>query len=470
MNGQPYTFLSQPMKRLPLATLALALLTIAPLRAQVARPHAVAEAAALLPWSQQIAIRESWLTTRHALLLPMMRRHKIGMWIVVNEEFHDDPLSQYVAPPRPYTGNRDFFVFIDGGEQGIKKFAITAYTEENLARFFDAPFTEPRPPATTLRDLYQQYKPATVGLGIRGRRGQTRSLGYDAYRFLAETLGEDAEKTFVSAGDLIEEYLDTRLPEEAEHYRAAVTVTEAIVKRALSNAVITPNRTNVGDVRRALFDMLGAAGVRTWFQPDLRVQRAGEDIARSRGFLAVAPESTVIRHGDVVHVDFGISYMGFDTDWQKMAYVLKPGERDAPESFKRAMANTNTLQDAVMLRHARPGFTGGSVFTNTMTEMKQRGIEAMVYSHPIGTQGHGLGASIDFRSPLRSDTTAQNSRLRLGSYISIELNTATPIPEWNGKKLFVMMEDDAFLTEQGFRFFRPRQESYYLIKASGNAM
>jgi Xaa-Pro aminopeptidase len=153
-----------------------------------------------------------------------------------------------------------------------------------------------------------------------------------------------------------------------------------------------------------------------------------------------------------------------------MAYVLKPGEGDVPESFKRAMANTNTLQDAVMLRHARPGATGGSVFTNTMVEMKQRGIEAMVYSHPIGTQGHGLGASIDFRSPLRSDTTAQNSRLRLGSYISIELNTATPIPEWNGKKLFVMMEDDAFLTEQGFRFFRPRQESYYLIKASGNAM
>ncbi|WP_411282327.1 M24 family metallopeptidase [Gemmatimonas sp.] len=450
---------------------ARAMAQSSPARPVVAsRAFAVAEAAALLPWSQQIAIREDWLTKRHALLLPMMRRHKIGMWIVVNEEFHDDPLSQYVAPPRPYTGNRDFFVFVDGGEQGLKKFAITAYTEENLARFFEAPFTEPRPPATTLRDLYQQYRPTTVGLGIRGRRGQTRSLGYDAYRFLAETLGEDAEKTFVSASDLIEEYLDTRLPEETEHYRAAVSVTEAIVKRALSNAVITPNRTTVGDVRRALFDMLGAAGVRTWFQPDLRVQRKGEDIATSRGFLAVAPESTVIRPGDVVHVDFGISYMGFDTDWQKMAYVLQPGERDVPESFNRAMANTNTLQDAVMLRHARPGFTGGAVFTNTMAEMRERGIEAMVYSHPIGTQGHGLGASIDFRSPLRSDTTAQNSRLRLGSYISIELNTATPIPEWNGKKLFVMMEDDAFLTEQGFHFFRPRQQSYYLIKSSGNAM
>lgn len=435
-----------------------------PVRGAAARPMRVPEADALLPWSQQIAVREQWLVQRHAMLLPMMRRHGIGMWIVVNEEFHDDPLVHAIAPPRPYTGNRDFFVFIDAGDQGLKKFAITGYTEENLARFFDAPFTEPRPPAATLRDLYQQYKPATVGLGIRGTRGQTRTLGYDSYRFLAETLGPEAEKTFMSAGELVQEYLDTRLPEEMEHYRTAVTVTEAIVRRALSNAVITPGVTTVGDVRRALFDMLWAAGVRTWFQPDLRVQRASGDVATSRGFLAVAPEGTVIQRGDVVHIDFGISYMGFDTDWQKMAYVLKPGERDVPAGLKQAMANSNTLQDALMQRHARPGMTGRAVFNATMAEMRERGIEAMIYSHPIGNQGHGLGTSIDFRSGLRSDTTAQNSRLRLGSYISIELNTATPIPEWNGKKVFVMFEDDAYLTEQGYRFFRPRQEQFYLIR------
>ena len=427
-------------------------------------PARVAEADSLLPWSQQIAIREQWLVKRHEMLLPMMRRHGIGMWIVVNEEFHDDPLSQYVAPPRPYTGNRDFFVFIDGGAEGLKKFAITGYTEENLARFFDAPFTEPRPPATTLRELYARYKPATVGLGIRGTRGQTRSLGHDSYRFLAETLGPEAEKSFVSAGELVQEYLDTRLPEEMPHYRTAVRVTEAIVKRALSNEVITPGTTTVGDVRRALFDMLWAAGVRTWFQPDLRVQRASGDVATSRGFLAVAPEGTVIERGDVVHIDFGISYMGFDTDWQKMAYVLKPGERDVPAGLKQAMANSNTLQDALMQRHSRPGKTGGAVFNATMAEMKERGIEAMIYSHPIGAQGHGLGASIDFRSALRSDTTAQNSRLRPGSYISIELNTATAVPEWGGKKVFVMFEDDAHLTENGFVFFRPRQEQFYLIR------
>lgn len=434
--------------------------------AAVARADArVPEADSLLPWSEQIAVREQWLTTRHAMLLPMMRRHGIGMWIVVNEEFHDDPLTQYVAPPRPYTGNRDFFVFVDGGDAGLKKYAITGYTEDNLRRFFDAPSDEPQAPAAALRDLYTRWKPATIGLGLRGRRGQTRALGYDAYRFLVSTLGEEAEATFTSADELVQEYLDTRLPEELPHYRTAVLVTEAIVKRALSNAVITPGVTTVGDVRNALYDMLWAAGVRTWFQPDLRVQRVGEDIATSRGFLAVAPEATRILPGDVVHIDFGITYMGFDTDWQKMAYVLRPGESDAPIGIKRAMANSNRLQDALTQRHARPGLTGGTVFNATMGEMREQNIEAMIYSHPIGAQGHGLGTSIDFRSPLRSDTTSLNSRLRLGSYMSIELNTATEIPEWDNKKLFVMFEDDAHLTEQGYQFFRPRQEAFYLIRS-----
>ena len=430
----------------------------------------LATGGALLPWSQQIAIREGWLVKRHALLLAMMRRHAIGMWIVVNEEFHDDPLAQFVAPPRPYTGNRDIFVFVDGGDQGLKQFAITGYTEENLARFFDVPTTEPRPAGPTLRTLYETWKPKTIGLGISGRRGQTRSLGHDAFLFIADAVGPEGAAKFVSASDLIEEYLDTRLPDEMEHYRAAVAVTEAIVRRALSADVVTPGRTTVGDVRRYLYDALWSAGVRTWFQPDLRVQRASGDIATSRGFLAVALEATVIEPGDLVHIDFGISYMGFDTDWQKMAYVLKPGETAPPPGLRAALANTNTLQDAVMLRHARPGLTGGAVFRATMAEMKDRNIEAMVYSHPIGTQGHGMGAGIDFRAANRSDTTALNSRLRLGSYISIELNTATVVPEWGGKKVFVMMEDDAYLTPEGFRFFRPRQEAFYLIPGTAKAL
>lgn len=418
---------------------------------------------ALLPWSQQIAVREGWVKARHAALLPMMRRHGIAMWIVATEEFHDDPLVQHVAPPRPYVGNRDFFVFVDAGAEGLRKIAITGYTEDNLRQFFET--GEPVPAEVRLGQLVEQFKPKTIGLAIGGNRGMTRSLTHDTYQLISGAVGTPPGTSIVSAQDLIEEYADTRLPDEMPHYATAVTLTEALTRRALSSEVIRPGTTTVGDVRRWLYDALWAHGVRTWFQPDLRVQRRGAPGATSRGFLAVAPEATVIERGDVVHLDFGLSYMGLDTDWQKMAYVLREGESDVPGGLKTAMKNTNTLQDALTRRHSRPGRLAADVYTDTMAEMKAAGIEAMIYSHPIGLHGHGLGASIDFRAAQRADIGQQaQKRLRLGSYISIELNTATPVPEWDGQKVFVMMEDDAHLTGTGWEFFRPRQEQWYLVR------
>nr|MCU0619667.1 aminopeptidase P family protein [Gemmatimonadaceae bacterium] len=371
-----------------------------------------------------------------------------------------------IAPPRPYTGNRDLFVFIDAGDAGLRRVAITGYTEDNLRRHFEAPGVgdEPAPPARTLRELWERHRPRTIALGIGGRRGQTRTLGHDAWRFIADAMGPEAAQRFVPAAPLVEELMDTRLPAERPHYVAAVAATEAIVRRALSNEVITPGVTTVGDVRNWLYDALGRNGLRTWFQPDLRIQGAERPAPSSRGFLAIAPESLVIRPGDVVHIDFGVTYMGFDTDWQKMAYVLRPGETDAPDGLKAAMRNTNALQDELMLRQARPGRSSGEIYRATMAAMRERGIEAMIYSHPIGLQGHGLGASIDFRGAVRNDSLQPAPRLRPNSWISIELNTATPVPEWGGRKLFVMMEDDAELTDAGYRFFRPRQESWYLIR------
>jgi Xaa-Pro aminopeptidase len=409
-------------------------------------------------WSQQIAIREQWLVKRHAMLLDMMRRHNIDMWVVVNEEFHNDPLTEYIAPPRPYTGNRDIFVFLDTGTT-LRKVAITGYAEENVKRFFEEE-DEPKPADQQLAALYARYHPKRIGLSIDARRGVQRSLTRDSYLLLAKSMGEGAESHFVSAADLIEEYSDTRLPEEFESYKTLVELTDQITKRAFSNEAITPGKTTVGDVRRWLYDAMWAAGVGTWFQQDLRLQRKGLVPTTSRGFLGIAAEKTVIQPGDVLHVDFGISCMGFSTDWQKMAYVLRPGERDVPEGLKKAMANTNTLQETLMSA-SRPGKVAGEVYKETMDEMTKRGIEAKVYSHPIGDQGHGLGAGLDYRAAQQS--ASEGKRLRKGSYISIELNSATAVPEWDGQRVFVMMEDDAYLTDDGFKTFLPRQTSYYLI-------
>ncbi len=397
------------------------------------------------------------------MLLDMMRRHDIALWIVVNEEFHDDPLTHLVAPPLPYVGGRDLFVFADAGDIGLRRVAVTRFADEHLRRFFESP-TEPRPAEEVLPELLAEIDPQKIALSVDGKRGVTRSLTRSSYDWLVDIIGPEMSRRIVPAEPLIEEYLDTRIPDEFDHYRRAVALTAELCRRAFSNEVIEPGVTTVGEVRWWLLDRYLDYGVEPWFVPDLRVQREGLEPATSRGFLAVAPESMVIERGDLLHMDIGFNYLGLATDWQKMAYVLRSGEDDPPEGLRRALASTNRLQDALCTT-ARPGRTAGEVYEEAMAEAGRRGIAAQIYSHPLGNQGHALGPSIDFRSAERDDAEERRAKqLRPGCYMAVELNTSAEIPEWNGQKVWIMEEDPAHLTETGFEFFVPRQEEFYLVK------
>lgn len=413
----------------------------------------------LLSQREQMDVRETWLRKRLGTqLLPMMKRNGIDMWIVVNEEFHSDPVTEHIVPPIPIVGRRDLFIFIDQGER-IDRIAMVRYDEERLNSHYRLLMPARDKFGEALKKIVDERNPKTIALNIGGRRGQQSGLTYDGYKFLAETLGPENERKFVSASKLLTEYFDTRLPEELAHYEKAVLATDVITRRAFSSEVIKPGKTTVADVRWWMMQKVNNLGLGIWFQPDLRIQRQQTQTGTTGQFLSVAKEAEIFQPGDLIHVDFGLIYMGLSTDWQKHAYVLKQGEKDAPAGLKTALKNTNRLQD-IMFGFARAGMTGTEVYDATVAECKKQGIDAMIYSHPIGAHGHGLGAPIDFRRGLGGD----EDRLRLGSYTSIELNTSTNVSEWGGQKVTIMAEDDAVMTDAGFKFIRPRQTEFYLIR------
>src|SRR4029079_19755271 len=116
---------------------------------------------------------------------------------------------------------------------------------------------------------------------------------------------------------------------------------------ALSSEVIRPGTTTVGDVRRWLFDRAWDLGVSLWFTPDLRVQRKWKAAEAPRGFLAISDEGVVIERGDVVHLDFGFTFMGLNTDYQRMAYVLRDAEETATAGLEGSLSNTRALPAAL---------------------------------------------------------------------------------------------------------------------------
>ncbi len=425
----------------------------------------------LLGVREQFDLRVRWLRDRHALLLPMMRAHNVSMWIVMNEEFHNDPLTEHVAPPMVYVSRRDAHVFVDGGERGLLRYSNYWRPTSTYSEFFE-PLPAPRSDRGTsnlslgLRELVAREQPATIALAIGGSRGQDGGLSKDSYDLIADAIGEAYTKKIVPASSLIEEYLDTRLPDELEHYRKLVHVTDLLAQRLLSNEVITPGVTTAADVTWWFNEQVAHLGVGAtqWFEVHTAVQRFDSVAGAMIPYVHPAPDDYVFRPGDVVHLDCGFNYLGFASDWQKVAYILRPGETAVPPGLEVALHNAMRTRDALR-SVARPGMTGYETAEATVAALSGVSFVPSIYSHPIGTHGHGVGPSINARGAILPAPPSRDSPLRLGSYRSIELSATTRVPEWNDGQLIVPFEDDAFLTPNGYEWFRPPQDRWYLIRS-----
>jgi hypothetical protein len=207
------------------------------------------------------------------------------------------------------------------------------------------------------------------------------------------------------------------------------------------------------------------AGLGTWFQPSVTVQRKGLTATTNIATARLNPrEGDVIEPGDVLHTDFGITAMRLNTDTQHMGYVLRPGETTVPAGIQAAMRNTDRLQDLLMDR-MHPGRTGNEVLGDVLHAMREAKIDGSVYTHPIGDHGHAAGPLIGLWDLQQGVPGRGDVPLLAGSWFSIELQVSTPVPEWGGQKLSVALEEDAVLDEQGrMSWVLKRQTEYHLVK------
>lgn len=129
----------------------------------------------------------------------------------------------------------------------------------------------------------------------------------------------------------------------------------------------------------------------TWFQPDVTILGPNDDEPNTPG--GGTPD--IIQHGDILHVDFGVTAMGLNTDTQHLAYVLYPGETaaDVPQSLKDGLKKVNRLQDIVK-GNMKVGKSGNQILKTSLEEMRREGLEGKIYSHPIGDWGHSAGTLV----------------------------------------------------------------------------
>jgi Xaa-Pro aminopeptidase len=274
---------------------------------------------------------------------------------------------------------------------------------------------------------------------------------------MSAALGEKWTARMRNAEALPLELIAARLPEEEAFFRRMQELVWSMTQEMFSSRMITPDKTKTSDLVWWWRQRVNDLGLDTWFQPSVSVQRHGANAEK----LGADP---VIEPGDVLHCDVGITVARLNTDTQHNAYVLKPGETDAPAGLRQALANSNALQDIVM-DEIRPGRSGNEILAASLARMREKKIDGTVYSHPIGLHGHGAGPLIglwDYQDgvPGRGDAKVIPSM-----WWSIELQATTPVPEWNHQSVRMAQEEDAIIGADGkIRWALRRQDKLFLIR------
>jgi hypothetical protein len=423
----------------------------------------------LPPLREQARVQQEWTGLRLERVLPsLMRKHGINMWLVICREYNEDPVFfSLVAPTTMAARRRTIYVFHDrGSAHGLERLALGGGSQGGLYQVYRDPADPSREiPGdaqwATLRRIVEERKPATIGVNISQTHSFADGLTASEQQQLADALGPEWMRRVVRAEALPVEYLAVRLPEMDGVYRDMMRVVHWLIGRALSSEAIQPGVTTNQDVIWWLRQRAQELGYSVWFQPTLRVQKPGASASASP--LAEGGP-VVIDRGDVLHVDFGLGAFGLKTDTQHMAYVLKPGEKEPPAGVQAAMRQAQRLQDLVLER-LRPGRTGNEILSDTLAAMRKADINGTLYSHPIGDHGHGAGPLIGLWDRQEGVPGIGDLPVLPGTWFSIELGIRAPVPEWDGRELFVGMEEEAQIGPDGrVRWTLGRQERYHLVR------
>jgi Xaa-Pro aminopeptidase len=417
---------------------------------------------------EQADIQQRWLKLRLERVLPeLMRKHNVSMWLVICREYNEDPAYRALTSPTVFAARRrTILVFYDQGkEKGLERLALGGGSNGGLYHVYRDPEVENRElwgegQWALLRKMIAERDPKTIAINISPTHAFSDGLSAGEWEKLQQTLGQEYLKRVIRDELLPLEYIETRLPEMLPTYKQMMEIVHWIIERAFSSEVIKPGKTTNQDVVWWMRQTVNDLGLGTWFQPTVRVQRKGSGIPSN--LAEDAP--VVIERGDVLHCDFGITAMGLATDTQHMAYVLREGETDPSEGVKKALANTNRMQDILMER-MKPGRTGNEVLADAIGAMKAEKINGTFYTHPIGDHGHGAGPLVGLWDRQEGVPGRGDVKMVPNSWFSIELGGRTLVPEWDGQELFVGQEEDAAMDADGkISWVLRRQTKYHLVK------
>ena len=390
------------------------------------------------------------------VLPKLMDRTGIDMWILISREYNEDPVLKTMLPAEWLNARRRTIILFyrDKANNTLDKLAVARYNfGENIISAWDKE-VEPNQ-WKRLNQLIEERNPKTIGINYSKYFNIADGIDKTDYEEFIANISKENRHKIISAQKLATAWIETRTKREMEIFSDIVEITHNIINEAFSSEVIKVGNTTTTDVEWWMRQKVTDLGLETWFHPSVDIQRFTEENQSHLRSFSNRPDKKIIQEGDLLHCDFGITYLRLNSDCQQMAYVMKDDENDVPLFLKTAFKEGNRLQD-ILTSNFVEGDSGNTILLNSLNDAKENRLRPSIYTHPLGSYGHSSGPTIGMWDSQSGVVGNGDYPLYKNTVYAIELNITSYIKEWSSD-IRIMLEEAGYFGEEGFRYVNQRQ-------------
>jgi Xaa-Pro aminopeptidase len=278
--------------------------------------------------------------------------------------------------------------------------------------------------------------------------GLTHAMHQILYEYLVDT--PYAER-LVSAEPVISALRGRKTATEQARIRRAIEITDEIYDKTFDFIKVGMTEIEIGEYMHKLANEYGVGFA--WPAENCPAVNSGPNSPVGHN----GPTEIKVERGHLIHFDFGVKYEGYCSDIQRVAYVLREGETDAPVEVQRGFITIRTAIEKS--REAmKIGVTGNSIDVISREIVTDSGYPEFMHAlgHQLGRVAHDGGALLGPLWEKYGDSPKQT--LEAGQIYTIEPHVIVPGYGCMG------LEEDVLMTENGAQYFTEPQREIVLLK------
>jgi Xaa-Pro aminopeptidase len=382
----------------------------------------------------------------------ILKEQDTDLWLTFVRETSGvrDPALDFIIGPNDLTWESALMFSSSGRRIAI----VGRFEAEAVERLgvFDNVILYDTAVSGVLRETLQKLNPRQIAVNFSDNNVHADGLTHAMYLKLQKYLnGTPYRDRLVSAEPVINALRGRKTPSEVQRIREAVLITERIFQKTFEYIRVGMTEKQIGAYMHHLMVENGVGYA--WPEESNPAVNSGPDSPVGHS----GPTDIQIQPGHLLHFDFGVKYEDYCSDIQRMAYILRPGETDAPAEVKRGFETIRTAVEACRAA-LKPGVMGKVADAAARGTVIGAGYPEYMYGtgHQLGRVAHDGGAMLGPEWEKYGDSPRQ--LVEVGNVYTIEPGLAVPGYGYIG------LEEDVLVTETGAEYLAGPQTELILLK------